>query len=418
MSVHAPMSGEGTGPDEIGHQGGRHRLAPGPGVPGVPGGGERPAFAPGAVPELLVGATAAAVYGWGVWAPSPWRDEAATMAICRRSLDQILAVTENVDLVHLAFYLLAHVAVTVHDSVTSVRLISVVSMALAAAVVVRVGRRAGDTGTGALAGCLVAVSPLASRWAQDARPFALVTLVAVLSTLALLRAVERPSFPRWIVYGLGLVLLCLLNVLGLLLVSGHGTYLLLARRRALLPWAGAVVAVAGVSAPFLSPAFAQRGQVSWIAPPTPSDLASLFILTFGTPAGLAAVGAAGLVLLGGLVVGRLRLPDGPRWSLLALGCAWGVVPASVLWGVSLVKPLWDLHYVIFSLPGVALAAAAAVRLATGVVSGRPIPDGVSGDVVHRLRVSTAVVLAAVPVAATAAVSLPTHLAHRDPESGH
>lgn len=395
---------------------GRHRLEDAPGGP--PGPSPSPAPPPsaglrrGVLPELLATALAAAVYGWGVGAASPWRDEAATMAICRRTLDQILDVTRTVDLVHLTFYLLAHVAVTIHDSVTSVRMISVVALATAAGLVVRVGRRLGDRLTGTIAGGLLAASPLASRWAQDARPFALVTLAAVISTLALLRAVERPGrFLRWVLYGVTLAVLCPLNVIALLLIPAHGGYLLLTRRPPFWRWLLTAALASSACIPFLLAAFAQREQVSWIPRPQLYDLTALYILSLASRAALGAVAAAALVLAVGLLRHR-GLPPGPGWAPLALGLAWAGVPPVLLWGVSLVKPLWDLHYVLFSLPGVMLAVAALIRLVVRAIAGRAPADGRPAAAVRRLRLTLAGALAIASIAAAAVSGLPAQREQR------
>ncbi len=59
-------------------------------------------------PEIAVSLIAGLIFVWRVGSVSPWRDEAATMVIADRTVPQILSLTRTIDLVHLAYYLIAH----------------------------------------------------------------------------------------------------------------------------------------------------------------------------------------------------------------------------------------------------------------------------------------------------------------------
>jgi mannosyltransferase len=223
---------------------------------------------------------------------------------------------------------------------------------------------------------LLVASPWASRWAQDARPFALVTLAAVVSTLALLAAASghtrhgRPA-RRWVWYALSVVVLGLLNVLALLLLMVHLAVVLAThsgwvRRR----WSAAVGAGLVLLAPFLVVAFGQRDQVSWIPRPRPYDLLVVFLLPFGSRFVLPVL-AMVVFLLAGWIALRRRLPDGAAWASARLGlvlaASWAVLPPLVLWSVSQLNPLWDAHYVLYALPGLALLAGYTPRAVMAVL---------------------------------------------------
>ena len=192
-------------------------------------------------PELLALVAGLVVFAWGVGTPSPWIDEAATMAVTRRSTVDIVALVAHVDLVHATFYLLAHAVITVagplaggpDGELTAVRLLSVAAMAATAAGLVSLGRRLGSVDLGLTAAATLIALPLATRWGQDARPFALATLVAVIATALLLDAAREPGrrLP-WAWYALSLIVLGTIDVLALLLVTSHAAYLLLTH-----PWA-------------------------------------------------------------------------------------------------------------------------------------------------------------------------------------
>ncbi len=116
---------------------------------------------------------------------------------------------------------------TLDAEVTPVRITSVIAAALPPGILVRVGRQAGLARGRCSAGLLYAACPFASRFAQEARSYALVTLAATFSTYALLRACRRPWLRRrWVLYGVTVVVLPVLNLLSLLLLSSHLAYVL------------------------------------------------------------------------------------------------------------------------------------------------------------------------------------------------
>jgi mannosyltransferase len=329
------------------------------------------------------------VYGWRLGVPSPWRDEAATLEISRRSIGGILAVTRHVDLVHLAYYLLCHLLLTLHDSVTVLRAVSVAAMAGSSALLVPIGRRLGSTRTGVLAGLLLVAGPHASRWGQDARPFALATLAAVISTLLLLRAFQ-PGRWRWTAYAASVCLVAVLNVLVLLVLLTHAVAVLLLARPSVRRWTVAVAGALAVCAPFLVLTFRQRDQVAWIPVPGVRELIDVYALAFGGKAGLALALA---VVLGAAAAARRPAPGSTR-GLLVVSIAWAVVPVLALWLLSQLHPLWDTHYLLFTAPGLALGIAAGTMRAASLVgrawTSRVSPTAVTGTAAGLVLVAFAV----------------------------
>lgn len=106
-----------------------------------------------------------------------------------------------------------------------------------------------------VAALLVASSPLALLYAQEARQYALWTLLVALSSAALLRAATSSARAQaWWLYGLLLTLGLYTHLLFVLMIPIHGVYLFLALnragfRRVLRPW---VVSV-GVSVAAFGP---------------------------------------------------------------------------------------------------------------------------------------------------------------------
>ncbi|MFI7587171.1 hypothetical protein ACIB24_08865 [Spongisporangium articulatum] len=310
-----------------------------------------------------VTAAGALVYGWQVGRPGVWMDEAATIDVCRRTPAQVFALARHEDLVHLAYYLVAKLAWAVHPSIVSVRSVGVAAMAATAGLLVLIGARLRSLPVGVVAGLLLVVNPLASRFAQEARSAALVTVLATLLTWQLLGLLERTDGGRrWAGYSATLVLLGLANVLGLLMVLPHALAAGAAGR--LRAWTAAAAAGLVVLAPFVLAAHGQRGQVYWIPAPHLYDLHAFARDFLGGQAAIVLVGL--LVVVAALVRSRVGW-TAPVRRALRLGLGWALLPPAVLWTVSFVTPLYQDRYVLYVLPGIALALAAlVVRLATAL----------------------------------------------------
>ncbi|ABS05337.1 glycosyltransferase family 39 protein [Kineococcus radiotolerans] len=357
------------------------------------GAGTRADVVIGLVATLLGGL----VFSWRVGTPSPWRDEAVSVAVAARTPEQIRALVQHVDLVHAPFYFLAHALFGPSVDVVQVRWISVVAAALTAAALHGVGRRAAAVAvgpavsrlTGATAAALFVATPFVSRYAQEARPYALVTLVATLSTYLLLRAGSGRRAGWWVGYALSLPVLVSLNTVAALVLLAHAGWALAAGPR--VRWRAALAAGTGVvlALPLVVAQGRQSGQVAFLQRPAPGELLAHVDFALGSsPAALAVAGLAALVAL---VAARAR-------RLVLLGVLWGVLPWPLLWGLSQVHPLWTTRYLVFVAPGTCLLLAAAVTVA--------------------VRARRAGVLGAGLVLAVALAGLHLQLVFRSPSIGH
>jgi mannosyltransferase len=365
------------------------------------------------LPSVVVFVAGLLWFGRQVGRPGVWEDEAATIAVCRRSLAEVFAMSRDVDLVHLAYYLLAKLVWLIDPSATALRWISVVCMALAAGLLVRLGGVLGSPPLGVTAGMFLVVNPFASRYAQEARSFALVTLVATASTLALVQLLRGSRRSAWW-YTASVVALGLVNVLAMLLLLAHAAIVLTGRpagfRSPVRRWGVCVAAALALLAPFVAVAATQRGQVAWIPPPQLYDLRALATLTFGSRlAPLLVAGAVAVVLLAAAIRRGRRVrtggpPSGARRAALSVGVTWAAIPPAALFAASFVVPMWTAHYVLFALPGTLLALAATVP---GI--DRPLA-GARGAVTGGVAVLAVVALAALGADAQRQV--------REPETGH
>jgi mannosyltransferase len=331
---------------------------------------------------------ALAVTLWGVSSPSLWRDEAVTVEVAGFSLPDTFRILANIDAVHTVHYLLVHVMVHLFGaSELSVRLPSVLGAVAAATGTALLGRRLAGPRIGLIAGLMVAASPTISMWAAQARSYAIVTGLAVWATYMLVRAVDSTTWRAFAGYGAVVAVLGLVHMFALLLIPVHALALWRAADRTLTRrWLAALGAAALVIAPLAIIALPQKDQLDWIAPPGPRDLFVLVSSFAGSALLIAPVAALA-------ALGLARRPDQQRSrvDLRRLASAWIVVPPAVLLCVSLIHPYYVFRYVVLCIPGVALICAAGLA---------------------RLPVKFLAPVAA----ALALISVPAHLAVREPTS--
>jgi mannosyltransferase len=309
---------------------------------------------PARSPEAIVAALGLLVFTWRIGMPSAWWDEAITRDVVSRPPDDIIALAGNIDLVHATYYLLVHLVLGDDASLTGIRVLSAVAAAATGVLLVRIGRELEATRVGVVAGLLWTIAPLASRYAQEARPYAFVALAVTASTLALLRVCRRPWLPgRWVAYPATLVVVGLLNVLALLIVSVHLVYVLSTASRAVRRrWYLAVAAAVALLVPLLVGSATQRAQVSWLPRPGSDQLLGFYNAQY----------AAGPAVVALLVLALAGLGRGTHAGALGLGLSWALLPPVLLWTVSQSHPLYDWRYVFFALPGTALALASLATL--------------------------------------------------------
>lgn len=288
--------------------------------------------------------------------PELWRDELRSWSAASRSTDQLFHLLVNTDAAVALYYLVLHYWMSIFgDSATSMRLVSTFAMAGAAAGVSLIGLRLFNRRTAVIAGLIFAVIPAISRFAQEVRPYAVTMLVAVLSTLLLLRAVEKRTWPRFLVYGVSLAVLALTQIVAMPILLGHAVGILLWRKdkrdyRLLVRWGIAVAVGLVLAAPVVLASSAQYAhQVGSLPDATVGELSRL-------PGRLFASGAvAGAVIVLGVFAWTAK------WRPVAFLAAWAVLPILAIWVASnLGQSYWMSRYMLFTLPAFALLAGAAI----------------------------------------------------------
>jgi len=329
-----------------------------------------------------------------------WWDETTTYEASTRSLSDLWQLLHTVDAVHGLYYLLMHTFLPRGEGdAILLRLPSVIGMTFAVAGTAVIGRRLAGPAVGLLAGLVLAVSPLASQYAQEGRSYALVTAAVVLACLLFLRALDKPSPARWAGYAAALLLATALHLFAVLVLLAHGVTLLAIRSpwRITRRWLAAALAVCAGVLPYAMYARRQTERMITLPPPTRKGI-SEFAVEFTGPGHLASALVSVLV-----IIGLLRGPAMMR----AFALPWLVLPSAVLLTYSLVQPAFHLRYVLHSLPAMALLAAvglnAVARAAAAMLTWRR-----SGA--HRGRV--AAVCGFALIIGLLAVELPAHRAER------
>jgi mannosyltransferase len=295
----------------------------------------------------------------GMAGPGMWTDELATWGMATTSWHEFWPVLRYVDAVLAPYYVFMHAWVSVFgDSDIALRAPSVIAMAVSAGLIAHLGGRLAGPRAGALAGLVFAVLPSTSRFAAEARPYAPAVLAAVVATVLLVRAWDRPTVLRWSAYAAAVAVLGALHIVGLLLLAAHAWVLLAWRRR--LWWHMAVAAFAAVAAnaPLFLYGAQQRHQVAYIPRVTMASAAEYADVVFG--------GAiiCLIVIVFALFSLPLRYPS-------AIFTAWAIIPALALIAFSFAMPMFLPRYLLYTSPGWALLAGLAlsrIRLPWAVVA--------------------------------------------------
>jgi mannosyltransferase len=281
------------------------------------------------------------------------QDETATLSAVSRPLPDIVLLCTHVDAVVGFYYVLMRGWVTLAGtSPVALRLPSVLLVAAAAGFVTLITQRMLGTAPALVAGLVVAVCPAVTQFGREARPYALTLALASVATGLLLRALVRPDWRRWWAWGAAVLVLGLSQLTAVLLLGGHAVNVLAGRRELRLrrPLVVAFLALLPL-VPLAYAGHRQRGAVAWIPDTTWRSVWGLPAELFGARPFAAVVIALGAI---GVLLARRTDPAA------LIGFAVAVVPAALLVAVSFWIPLLRPRYLLFTLVGWALFAAAAL----------------------------------------------------------
>lgn len=327
----------------------------------------------------LVGLFTLCYSGLGVWRPSFWTDEAATVSAVSRDLPELGSLLGTVDAVHGAYYyiMFAWTGLFGHSEV-ALRLPSLLAIAASAVLMSELGRRAGSLRFGILAAAFLVLLPRTQYVATDARSYALTVLTAIAATYVLVMLRNGARARAWAAYAAIGAVMVSLSFYCILLLAVHAIAAVLdpSLRRQLKAMALAAIAWLVPAAYIAAVASGQQFQIAWIrdvGPAFPFELAFLQFFSDGyftlegriipdpTPGedlSMVALGALLWLAAGaGAILTRCHF-------ITKLALLWLVLPPAAVIAGSLVTggDYYLPRYLSFCLPALALLAASPALL--------------------------------------------------------
>jgi len=327
---------------------------------------------------------------WQIQQESPWWDETVALEpITAPSLVEFIRLERSVDppMTPVYFTLAYAWSRLTSTSVDAMRMLSVLFGLGSVVTIFFVGKRLYNAATGLIAAAGLALSMPHIYYSQEVRVYALVTLLALLSMLFFIQALQNGRRLHWLLHGVANFLLIFTHLFAVYLLAAQWVYLLIYNRRALRMWT-----LAHGSFGLLLFLWLQTVDLSnidqaahWIVQPGLRELGMLLLIFAGgrpsnenpashLPSGLSldiplALMMAGLAAL--LVVStawpkvagsRFRDKAFSRSTVLLL--LWGVVPFAALVIMSFVwRPCFVPRYILYaSLPLYLMMAAALANM--------------------------------------------------------
>lgn len=308
----------------------------------------------------MAGATLA-LMAWGLGRPALWLDEAATVLATQRTWGDLWILLGGAEAPLVPYYALVKMTSLVAaplalDPAASPEVLarwpSVAATVLAVWALTLWLARRGSPSLAVSAGVLLLATSSLSRYAQEARPYTLVLMLAVVATILWTKLVRDPRH-RWVVlYALALAALITAHLLAGSLLLAHllaavassdqGARWPAARRTAAAGALGVIVASP------LAVNAAVRGQGPTRPGPLPGQVPPALVDTL-TVGGVLALG---LLAAGALALGVVWTAA-PRYRSVAwVALAWAVGPLIALFPLMAVRPnLLMGRYLLFVLPG-------------------------------------------------------------------
>jgi mannosyltransferase len=323
-----------------------------------------------------------------------WLDETATIAASTRSWDALQDLIGRIDLVHAAYYVGMHLWFDlVGYSPFTLRFPSAVAIGLAGGLVVLLAERLFSLATATISAIILPLLPVVASAGTSGRSPAFELLLAVLTTVLLVHALDATDSRKppllitlwWLLYAVFAYVSVLVFLWAALIVAAHALtvflrFLFAPKQRwiglAAAAWTIAILGVAVV--PFVRATIPQSRQIGWLQAPTWHSAIENgwrlqffdFALVTTTRSFVTAVAVVSwlLVLVG--VAFALR----KRREALVVMLPWLIVPTVALLAAShFYKPVYNARYVTYSAPALAILIAAGIvallPYAKGIISG-------------------------------------------------
>ncbi|MGH9888685.1 MAG: glycosyltransferase family 39 protein, partial [bacterium] len=241
---------------------------------------------------------------------------------------------------------------------TAVRSLSAVSAALAVPAIYYLGRLLFGSAAGLLSAVLLMLNAFSVEYAQTARAYAPVMLLVILSSIAFVLELERPSRANRVAYVVASTLAFYTQYFAALVVVAHALVLLVTRRRAGLTrerWTmAAILALLWLPELVIAARVGSSARLGWVQP------LSLERIHWAATAFAGQSDAVLMLLLAAGCYGLARgMAAGRAWPHVLAG-AWFAVPIVVTVLVSLRTPIFVPRFLIVCVPGLILFGAAGI----------------------------------------------------------
>jgi mannosyltransferase len=291
---------------------------------------------------------------------SLWIDEAASVTFAILPWRAFLKVLWGYQGNMAFYYFLLHGWIHLGDSEFAVRALSVLFGVLTIPAIYLLGVRLFDRPTGLIAAALFSVHSFHIHWSQETRAYSLLILLLVLTTYALIAALESNSkMSYWLAFSVMAALCIYTHIFAFLVLAGHALAIAFPKPfRVQLP---TVIASAAVFAFLCEPMAAfvilqHSDQLAWIARPSLADFNEFLRLLTGQGGALLVVGylsLCGLAFLKPPGVNRLAKEN---WAL-RLSLLWLLLLPLLTLAVSPIKPLFNPRYMVICVPALVILAA-------------------------------------------------------------
>jgi mannosyltransferase len=297
-------------------------------------------------------------------AESLWFDESASVGIAHLDWFNLWKVVSLAEANMVLYYGMLHVWLTFGESEFVVRSLSVLAGVLTLPLIYAIGKRMFGARVGLVSAVLLATNVFHIKYSQEARGYSLVVLLATLSSLFFIRAIEHQSRHDWIGYVLTSTLAVYAHFFGVLVLGAQWISIALLRPRD-VPWKKLLISISLIGT-FLLPLAVfvltrDTGQVAWVSKPGIYDVYGLLdsLAGGGRPLGLAYF-IFGVVAL--LVALRAWVSSGVSFDNWRYGflLSWLFVPIVTVFAISFVKPMFVNRFLIVSLPALVLLVAIGV----------------------------------------------------------
>jgi 4-amino-4-deoxy-L-arabinose transferase-like glycosyltransferase len=314
----------------------------------------------------LLAVAAAALRLHALGAKGFWMDESLSAAYMRLDFYNLARLLWRREANMTFYFVLLSGWVRFGDSVAWYRGLSVVFSVATVPVMYAIGKRLFGTMVGVISALLLTVNAYHVRYAQDARSYSLVVFLVTLATYFLVRAVETGKRSDWKWYVAFSALSMYSHFFGILIVAAHWASLQVLpnenggsqTRRAFMRAAKQIGLWTLPVWVFITTT--GLGVLSWMHRPGPRDL-YVFLEQFAGNNGWRLLSlylaCIALAIFAAARVWRRYGRSTESWHY-ALALSWFAVPVLIALTATLVRPVFLPRYVMISLPGFILAAAA------------------------------------------------------------